>query len=138
MSQNNHAFEINELINPETKEPFGEQFSGKFNVRRPTIKDNANIALAFSSATSKGGALGMTAMSSPAVSQLYIFCMIDTIATEKPKWFDSSTMYEDDEAAVYAVHDEVDRWLATFRRETRSTTSSTGSGDAPVLVSDKI
>lgn len=138
MSQTQHIFEISNSINPDTKEPFGAKFAGSFSVRRPTIKDNADIALAFSFATNKAGPLGFTAMSTPAVTQLYIFCMIDTIASEKPDWFNVSTMYEDDEAAVYAVNDEVDRWLATFRHKAGSKAGGTGSDNPPSLVPDKI
>lgn len=119
-----HHFDLSTIINPATVtkespqgDPFGVQYSGQFTVRRPTLRDNANISLAFIRSTTSTGEITPELMATPAIAVRYIFVMMGVVATEVPTWFNEDGLHEEDEPAVLAVHDEVERWLATFRQK---------------------
>ena len=140
MSASTHSFSIENTKQPGSEEAFGAKYAGTFTIRRPTLRDNANISLKYSAAVSVAGTdvdpvrLAMI----PAINLTYIFCYIGVIAEEKPEWFKSDLLYEEDEAAVHAVFEEVERWLASFRPQTASAPGEQGSADNQVLVSAKV
>lgn len=140
MSQRNHTFSIDEKINPLTEKPFGAKYAGTFAVHRPSIADDCKIALNYSAVTAGHKDLNLAVLaSSNAVNLMYVFCNMKVLADEKPTWFDENNLFdESDRCAVMAVHEEVERWLESFRSGSDSQGSGSGSGDPAVLVSGEI
>lgn len=137
---NKHTFSIASKINPATEKPFGDTYSGNFTVRRPTIGDNGNIALAYAAITSAQGIeLNPLTLSPDAVNMLYVFSVMKIIGEVIPEWFDKDTLYAgDDELAVIEVYTEVERWLETFRRKQGAINSGEGIQDATLLVQAEV
>lgn len=134
-----HTFSIEHSINPETEQPFGPKYAGNFTVHRPTIADNGQIALNYAALT--GGRtvlLNPLMLDSHAINLMYVFCNMKVLADEKPEWFNEDELYEEDEAAVRAVHEEVERWLGSFRPKSDSKGSQQGGGEPAVLVSTEV
>ena len=134
-----HSFNITETINPITGAPFGSKYAGDFVIHRPSIADNGKIALNYAALTAGHKDLNPAMLTSHAVNLLYIFCNMKVIASERPEWFDEHNLFdENDEAAVITVHQEVERWLDTFRPQRDSGKSKQGSGESAVLVQGEI
>ena len=126
-----HSFSIELIKNPGNGEPFGAKYGGEFIVRRPTLADKRDIALRDAAALNIYGAVNPLQMDRDVVNINYIFANMDVIAEKKPDWFDMGKLYDgQDEAAVYAVWQEVSRWLETFRHQDNPGTGGSGSSPA--------
>lgn len=124
MSGNKHVFTIEHTINKATELPFGTKYAGDFTVRRPTLSDKREIALRDTARISLGGAVNPAHLAVDVVNINFVFANMDVIGEQKPEWFDIGKLYEgEDEQAVIAVWQEVERWLATFRPQGNSPTS---------------
>lgn len=111
-----HSFDISLQKNEKTGEQFGARYGGEFVVRRPTLADKRDIALRDQAALNIYGPVDIINMDRTVVNMNYIFAHLDVIGEKKPEWFSMDKLYdENDEAAVYAVWQEVSRWLETFR-----------------------
>ena len=139
MLSTHHVFSIENLTNPETKQPFGPKYAGAFNIRRATLFDRE---LSERKEVAERNAFGFVPASeiSPNLSfSSEIFCTIGTIATEElPPWFDRSKLYEEDEPAVVAVWNEVQKFLDSFRRPKSGTDGEGAGGESTVLVPPEV
>lgn len=131
-----HTFAIDHITNPETGEAFGARFAGDFTVRRPTIRDNANIAIAFGKAT-QGVEVNPMVLASPDINSLYICCFVNAIAEEKPEWFNEE-MFEEDIPAVLAVWQEIDNWRSQFRPKASAKAGVENGANPSVLVQTEV
>ena len=118
MSLQQHSFSIENTTNLNTGIPFGSKYGGTFSVRRATLGDKTRIS---NKEAAERNAFGIVnAGQTPQGLELaaYFCIFIATVATEPlPKWFDRDSMFDDDdEAAVFAVWQEVDRFQKSFRR----------------------
>ena len=110
------TFSIEGVERPSTKQPFGPKYAGNFTIRRPSLLDKKNIAVRNAASLSFAGHINPGLLQDDIVIITHTHNHILTLAEEKvPEWFDISTMTEDDEEAVFAVWQEVDRFLAGFR-----------------------
>lgn len=122
---NKHTFSIDTLINPETERPFGNQYAGQFEVRRPTIADRESISLIDACNLSRLGKVDASLLNRDVVNLSYIFAYMSVIGEKLPAWFEKSKLYDgEDEVAVYFVWAEVSRWLETFRLKADTTQGS--------------
>lgn len=113
---NKHTFSIAREVNPDTKKPFGDKYAGEITVRRPTIADNLDINLRDAASLNRYGTINPEHLGPAAANMSYILTVLDVICEKKPDWLDPTKLYADeDEAAVYAVWAEVDRFLKSFR-----------------------
>jgi len=117
-----HTFSIASHINPHTipegkgpeeGKPFGEKYSGSFTVRRPNLADKQLIATKKAAVLSTHGYVNPELISQSLQLTIYIFAFMTTVSTTSlPDWFNPEKMYtETDEYAVFAVWEEVSRWL---------------------------
>lgn len=116
MIQNKHSFSIENTINPETGKPFGSKYAGQFTIRRPTLADNRAISLRDAAALGIYGPVDQGQIDIKVVNVNFIFANLDVIAEQKPDWCDITKLYEgEDEQAVYAVWQEVKKFVDSFR-----------------------
>lgn len=124
-----HSFSIENTVNPVTGQAFGGKYAGVFSIRRPSLLDKKNIALKDAASMSSEGEVDISLVN-PAIRLLtYAFCYVTTIAEQElPEWFDMASMFEpDDEEAVMAVWNEVNKYLNSFRPKASGGDSKQGS-----------
>ena len=116
MSAQKKSFCIANVKNPTTGQVFGDKYGEPVIVRRPTAADKIAISTRHAGHMSAYGANPAHVPGS--ISDLaYIFCLLDAVCDQKdrPEWTQRDNVYEEDEAAIYALFEEVSQWLATFR-----------------------
>ena len=119
------SFSIESIINPTTKKPFGTKYTGSFSIRRPNLKDKTAITLRYVAGLATAGGTGIHLVIDPLLDANYLFCQLEVIKEAPlPEWFAMDKIYEEDEPAIDAVRDEVQKFLDSFRVQNGSTTSS--------------
>lgn len=117
---NSHTFSIENEINPNTKQPFGNKYAGTFTIRRPSLADKNTADIKKAAMLAAYGTVNPAMLSEWTKSSTYIFSLVTTIATDKlPEWFDLGKVFdESDEDAFMAVWAEVGKFQDTFRHQT--------------------
>jgi hypothetical protein len=116
--QNNTSFSIEQVINPETNQPFGSNYSGSFSIRRPTIADKTNIALKCAATLSAAGGTGLDIISNEIMDMNFLFSQLSVISEAAlPEWFDRGRLFDEDTPAVQAVAREVRSFIDSFRTQ---------------------
>lgn len=115
MSGNRHVFSIAQEVNKNTGRPFGDKYAGQFVVRRPTRVDKRDIAI-----REQAYLGGINPALSPEVANdAFIFAHLDVLCEKdgRPDWCHPSKTYDggEDDQAIMAVWQEVDRFLKPFR-----------------------
>ena len=117
---NKYDFSISQIENPVTKRPFGERYEGQFIIRRPTKYDKRDIAI-----REQAYLGGIDPRLAPEVANdAFIYAHLDVLCEKegRPDWCYPSKMYEgEDEQALLAVWQEVDRILEPFRTKRTDT-----------------
>jgi hypothetical protein len=139
MLRNTHCFSIENLINPETGEPFGPKFTGIFNIRRASLRDREMAEQKEAAERNAFGVVPAGQVPPELAYSAHIFHYTDTIATEElPPWFDRAKIYDEDEPAIVAVWNEVQKFQDSFRRPASGTVGTGTGGESPVLVSPEV
>jgi hypothetical protein len=129
MSQ--HTFSIESKINPVTNQPFGPKYGGNFNIRRPSILDEAMIENRMAAERNSFGIVNPEQIPDVHDRISRVFCTIHQLATETlPAWFNRSSLFLDDETdmkAIGAVNQEVSGFLTSFRSIKDSGSGGEGS-----------
>jgi len=117
MSAPKKSFCIARLTDEKTGVEYGDNYGEPVVVRRPTSADRISISTRHAGILSAYGAnpsdipegLSMLA---------YIFCFLDVLCDPqtRPDWTKRENVYEEDEAAVFALFKEVSAWIDTFRQ----------------------
>ncbi|KAA0888768.1 hypothetical protein [Oryzomonas rubra] len=130
------SFNIENAICPTTGKPFGSKYAGTFTIRRPSLLDKKNISVKNAASMSAAGTIAAGTMDKIALLISYIFSFVTTVNEEElPAWFNMADLYDgEDEDAVFAVWDEVQNYLNSFRPKDNSGNGPTGDGQATVLV----
>jgi hypothetical protein len=131
MPSNTHSFSIENLINPATNLPFGPKYGGVFSIRRASLRDR-EVAEQREAAERNAFGIVPADQMPPALSySAHIFHYTQTVATEElPAWFNRTRIYDEDEPAVIAVWDEVQKFQDSFRVQADSPAGS-GTGEQP-------
>jgi hypothetical protein len=114
MSQK-HSFSIAQTEDPATDRPFGDKYGGPFVVRRPSLTDKRDIAVREQAYLC---GVNPAIVDRDVTNQAFIFAHLDVLCEKdgRPDWCHPSKMYEgEDERALLAVWQEVDRFLKPFR-----------------------
>ena len=132
------SFSIENLINPETQQPFGAKYAGTFNLRRQSLQDRNVADIRKAAILNAYGTTNFNALGEWTLTSTSIYCTVCSIATEKlPDWFDYSKIYdESDEAAVLAVWEEVQKFLKSFRPDKGGDAGKSRSQESKVLVQE--
>lgn len=136
MIQKTHHFTIADKLMPGTETPFGEQYAGQFNIRRPSISDKKTIALKDAASMNIYGPVNMAQLGEGTKLLSYICTFVRHVAEkELPEWFDPDKLYsEEDEDAILAVWEEVQAFLATFRLPKNPGNGGGAEGEPAALV----
>lgn len=110
-----HSFCLADKTDPKTGQPFGDRYAGSFVFHRPSLGEQGRIATLAASTMNQFGAGGDRAGDFwSIVYSAFAFLKIAGEAT--PPWWDLDRMAdEEDERAILAVWEEVNRWLRSFR-----------------------
>ena len=114
---NKHTFTIADKTNPLTGKPFGDKYVGAFTIRRPSIADKQTAAIRKAAVFCAYGYIAEEMIPVGLRLIIHVFTFVTTVACENtPTWFNPENLFDDDdEAAMQAVSQEVNRWLDTFR-----------------------
>ena len=125
-----HTFTIADKLNPLTGLPFGADYAGAFTIRRPSIADKQTAAIRKAAVFCAYGHVAEEMIPVGLRLITHVFTFVTTVACEKtPTWFDPENLFdENDEAAMQAVSQEVNRWLDTFRPQ-RDPAPGSGGGE---------
>jgi len=135
MLKNTHAFSIENLINPETKLPFGPKYAGVFSIRRGSLRDREVSEQKEAAERNAFGVVPADQIAAELSYSAHIFHFTNTIAAEElPAWFDRTKIFDEDEPAVVAVWNEVQKFQDSFRRPDNSTGSAEASVEPAILV----
>lgn len=109
------VFNIANKINEDTGEPFGDKYAEAITIRRPSAQDKISINVRHSGIMSAYGAVPEN-IPSGIYTLAFIFCTLDVLCDgARPDWTKKENVFEEDEAAIFALHQEVSQWLDTFR-----------------------
>jgi hypothetical protein len=140
MLKNQHSFSIQNTLDPETQEPFGEKYAGQFTVRRPSAHDKKMIALKDAASMAVYGTVDIRLIGEGTKLLSYIDAFVKHVALgDIPKWFGMDQMFDEtDENAALAVWEEVQAFLATFRPGKAPGAGGGAEGEPEPLVPEKV
>lgn len=133
MIKQKHSFSIENKVNPNTGKAFGAVYAGTFPIQFPlSIGDKLAIACKNSAYLNTYGQINPDLISPTLKLMAYCVAFVSTIATAKlPEWFNLDALSDDnDEAAVFAVWQEVGGNIGSFRPGNDPTTGGDGGKES--------